>query len=227
MLILENKMNVGLAVLMFAVLLVASGCSDDEENPLTPETGGNIPLSSLPFPDTPDQLMANFQTIYETMDVDEYKLILDPAFETFLLQSTQNEFPGVGSILDVAEENRLHERMFLGEPLFDANGDFLPAVTMFGFSKFRSLVDWGMSLPTDPIPNTLSALFEVDILVDRGQSVSTLKVEGAIRFYVTTAEGILDGQPKTYYRLIGQLDLTNIEKSSAGLAWGSLKARYY
>lgn len=216
-----------LVVLMFGVLLVASGCSDDKENPLIPGTGDNIPDSSLPFPDTPEQLMANFQKIYETMDVDEYKLILDPAFETHLQQSSQNEFPGVGPTLDMTEENHLHQRMFLGEQLQDANGNFLPAIAAFGFSKFRILVGWGMSLPTDPIPNTLSAMYEVDILVDRGQNFSTQKVAGTIRFYVTTAEGILNDQPKTYYRLVGQLDLTNPGKSTDVIAWGSLKALYH
>ena len=227
MLVLDNKMNARLVVLMFGVLLAASGCSDDEKNPVTPGTGENFPVSSLPFPDTPEQLMANFQKIYETRDTDEYKLILDPAFETLLQQSAQNEFPGVGPTLGMTEEYRLHERMFLGEPLEDANGNFLPAIAAIGFSKFRNLVGWGMSLPTDPIPNTLSAIYEVDILVDRGQNFSTLKVAGTIRFYVTTAEGKLNGQPKTYYRLIGQLDLTNIGKSTAVIAWGSLKAWYH
>lgn len=225
--IVNDKMSVRLVVLMLVVLLIASGCSDEEKNPLTPGVGDNIPDSSLPFPDTPEQLMANFQTIYETMDVDEYKLILDPAFETILQQGTQDEFPGVGSTLDVTEENRLYARMFLGELLQDANGNLLPAILHFSFSQFRVLVDWGESLPTDPIPNTLSALYEVEILVDRGQSFSTLIVRGQIRFYVTTAEGKLNGQPKTYFRLVGQLDLTNINKDVEEVAWGFLKAMFH
>ncbi len=220
-------MSARLIVLVFAVLLVLSGCSDEEENPLTPGTGDNFPVSTLPFPDTPEQLMANFLKIYETMDADEYKLILDPAFETLLQQATQNEFPGVGSTLNAAEENRLHERMFLGEPLLDANGGVLPAVLSISFSRFQPRVGWGVSLPTDPIPNTLSALYEVEILADRGQNYSTQFVRGTIRFYVATAEGKLDGQPKTYYRLIGQLDLTEFSKDAQHTAWGSLKALYY
>jgi len=216
-----------LVFLMFAVLLTVAGCTEEDETPFFPGSTDNIPDSALPFPDTPEQLMANFQEIYETMDVDEYRLILDPGFETHLQQATQDDFPGVGSTLDVTEEYRLHERMFLGEPLQDADGNFLPGIFGISFSKFRILVDWGDSLPTDPIPNTLSALYEVDILFDRGQSISTLKVEGSIRFYVAPAEGMWNGEPKTYYRLIGQLDLTNDFKSTAGMAWGSLKAWYH
>lgn len=67
----------------------------------------------------------------------------------------------------------------------------------------------------------------MEILVDRGQAYSTLKIEGQIRFYVTTAEGRLDGEPKTYYRLVGQLDLTSNGKVSELIAWGSLKAYFH
>jgi len=91
----------------------------------------------------------------------------------------------------------------------------------------EQIVDWGLSLPTDPIPNTLSSLYEVVFLIDRGRQFSTLMVEGQIRFYVTTAEGMLNGQPKTYYRLVGQLDLTDNGKDVSRIAWGSLKASFH
>ena len=216
----DNDLGWRLVVMMLAVLLAVSGCSDEKESPFTPGTGANIP-------DTPEQLMANFQTIYETMDVEEYKLILDPAFETLLQDATTARFPGVGVTLDVTEENRIHARMFSGEALQDANGNLLPAIWHFSFSQFRALVDWGESLPTDPIPNTLSALYDVEILVDRDQLFSALVVRGSIRFYVTAAEGKLNGQPKTYYRLVGQLDLTSNNKDVEIEGWGSLKAWYH
>jgi len=220
-------MNGQLIALGLLALLVFSGCSDEEDNPFVPGTGDTIPDSSLPFPDTPAKLMANFQTIYETRDADEYKLILDSAFVTLLQQNTINEFPLVGVELDVDQEIRIHGRMFSGESLEDANGGFLPPILHFSFSRLQQIVDWGQSLPTDPIPNTLSSLYLVEILVDRGQQYSTLKVEGQIRFYVTTAEGRLNGQPKTYYRLVGQLDLTDNGKDVSTIAWGSLKASFH
>ncbi len=224
---LDEKLRVRLVFLVLAVPLVVSGCSEEDETPFFPGPTDNIPDSSLPFPDTPEQLMANFQRIYETMDLDEYKLILDPDFETHLQQGTQDEFPNVGSTLDVTEENRIHERMFLGQTLQDADGNLVPGISSISFSNFRVLVDWGDSLPTDPIPNTLSALYLVDILIDRGLSFSTLKVDGSIRFYVTTAEGKLNGEPKTYYRMIGQKDLTLYRKGVAEIAWGSLKVLFH
>jgi hypothetical protein len=212
---------------LLGLLVVCGGCTEDEERPFQPGTGTDIPDSDLPFPATPDLLMTNFMTVYETMDATEYALMLDPAFATHLKASTVAEFPAVGATLDVAEEKQIHGRLFSGEDLTDQGGRFLPAVHQFSFGKLRKIVDWGESLDTDPIPNTLSALYEVDILVDRGQQYSTFKVEGQIRFYVKPASGLVDGQPQTYYRLVGQLDQTGISKSTEIVAWGSLKALYY
>jgi len=214
-------------LLFMTILLIMAGCSKEEENPLVPEDELNLPDSSLPFPDTPDQLLANFQTIYETRDADEYQLILDPAFVTLLQQDTINEFPHVGTELDVAEEIQIHGRLFLGETLTDPDGGLLPAVLNFSFSRFNKIVDWGLSLPSDPIPNTLSALYDVEILADRGQTFSTLMVEGQIRFYVSTAGVILDGQPKSYFRLVGQQDLTDNNKDVDEILWGSLKVLFH
>lgn len=214
-------------LLLLIALLVWTGCSEEDTNPIIPDNDPNIPDSSLPFPDTPDQLLANFHTIYETMDADEYRLILDPAFVTLLQPHTINDFPHVGVDLDVTEERRIHDRLFSGESQTGPGGEFIPAISQFSFSRLTKIVDWGPSLPTDPIPDTLSSLYDVEILADRGQAYSTLKIEGQIRFYVTTTEGRLDGQPRTYYRLVGQLDLTSSGKGVEEIAWGSLKAYYH
>ena len=226
MLIVDNS-RARRVLLMFAVLLVVSGCTEEDETPFFPGPVDNIPDSALPFPDTPEQLMANFQEIYEAMDVDEYRLILDPDFETLLQDFTIMDYPHMGLTLDVAEENRIHDRMFSGEDLTDHDGDFIPAISNFSFGIFRPVVDWGISLPTDPIPNTLSSLYEVEIIVDRGPNFPAYMIMGQIRFYVTAAEGKLNGQPKTYYRMAGQLDLTVYEKNVDYRNWGSLKAWFH
>lgn len=225
--IARKQLTGRLVALAVIALLALSGCSEDDSNPVITGNQPGIPDSSLPFPDTADQLMANFRTIYETMDTDEYKLILDPAFVTLLQLETTQEFPLVGSELDETEENRIHDRMFSGEILQGANGQMLPPILTVGFSLFEKIVDWGPSLPTDPIPNTQSALYEVVILADRGQDFSTYEIEGQIRFYVTTAEIMLNGEPETYFRLVGQLDLTDINKAIGPIYWGSLKAMFH
>lgn len=214
-------------LLLVGLVAIAGGCTDEDDGPMNPQSGADIPASDLPFPDTPSQMAANFLAVYENRDIDEYRLMMDPAFETHLKAATVNEFPALGQTLDFTEENRIHARLFSGDELTDAQGGLLPAVQQVEFEVFRQLVDWGVSLPTDPIPNTLSALYEVVILVDRGQSFAAIRVEGQIRFYAEPAEGRVDGKPQTYFRMAGQLDLTSPGKGSEQTNWGSLKALYH
>lgn len=220
-----DRMRV-LVLVAVALALLAVGCSE-EDNPFIIDTGGDIPASKLPFPATPDQLMANFLAVYETADLEEYGLLLAPGFATRLQPATIQDYPQVGSTLDVAEETRSHTRMFSGEDLVDAGGAFLPGIESFDFTLFSKVVDWGVSLPTDPVPNTLSALYNVQLVVFRGEQNPVISVSGLIRFYVKPATGRVDGESKTYYRMVSQLDLTEGGKASEQTPWGSLKALYY
>ena len=190
----------------FALLIATGGCifsPDDDDRDIPPP-----PPPVLPFPGSPDVLMANFQTIYETMDYDEYCKIMHPDFLTILQEETIIDFPDVGTTLDVNEELRIHERMFSGDPLEDPNGDFVPGVVGISFNNFRALDAWTLSPGDDIIPNAEWAPFEVDFLFDRGQEFSTLKVEGTIKFYVTSRDSLYEGTVQQYYQMKGQVDLT-------------------
>jgi len=178
----------------------------------------------LPFPGWPDQLMANFQTAYEFMDVDAYLEIMNPDFLTILQQETIDEFPDVGPTLDVTQEQRIHERMFSGESVTDPNGDLVPGVSGISFSRFRALDAWTFSPGEDPFPNTMWAPYEVEFLFDRGQGFSTLQVEGMIKFYVTSRDSLHEGSTRQYFQMIGQVDLTGGFKSVETTIWGSVKA---
>lgn len=194
----------------FALLIAPAGCifSPDDEG----EGGDTPPPKELPWPGSADILMENFQTIYETMDFNEYRKIMHPDFLTILQETTTEEFPDVGTTLDVNEELRIHERMFSGEALEDPNGVFVPGVASISFSKFRALDTWALSPQDDPIPNALWAPFEVDFLFDRGQNFSTLKVAGVIKFYVTSKDSVYQGNDVKYFQMIGQDDRTNLGK---------------
>jgi hypothetical protein len=189
------------------------------------DTAGYDVSPQLPFPDTPDQLMANFQTIYETMDVDAYLEIMHPDFLTILQESTTEEFPDVGTTLDVTEESRIHERMFSGEAVTDPNGDFVPGVRNISFAVFRAQGAWAMSPGSDIIPNAEWAPFDVYVWFDRGQEFSTLRVDGTIKFYVTSRDSLHQGTTKKYYQMIGQVDLTGF-KAVETTNWGSVKALF-
>jgi len=201
------KSKIFLLLAAFALMFATAGCifspDDDPDKPIPP---GPV---TLPFPGSPDQLMANFQTIYETRDYDQYRKIMNPDFLTILQQATTDEFPDVGTTLDVNEELRIHERMFSGDAVTDPNGDLVPGVVSISFSKFRALDAWATSPSDDIIPNAEWAPWEVEFLFDRGQNFSTLKVDGTIKFYVTGRDSLFEGSIRKYYQMIGQVDLTN------------------
>ena len=186
----------------------------------------NLRTTKLPFPDSPEQLMENFQTIYETMDVDEYLKIMHPDFLTILQEETINEFPDVGTTLDVLEEQHIHKRMFSGNSVTDPNGDFVPGVVGISFHVLQQLDDWSISSGDDIIPNAEWAPFAVEFLFDRGQEFSTMTVEGTIKFYVTSVEFQFQSVDMQFYQMIGQVDLTNSVKASEGTSWGTVKALF-
>ena len=180
----------------------------------------------LPFPGSPDQLMANFRTVYETMDFYGYLHILHPEFLTILQEQTIVEFPDVGTTLDVNEELRIHERMFSGEMVTDPDGLYVPGLSYVSFNVFRALDTWVLSPGNDIIPNTMWAPYDVEIFFSRGPQYSTLKVEGAIKFYVASRDSMHEGTLKQYYEMRGQVDLTNGNKSVELFTWGSVKAMW-
>lgn len=210
-------------ILLASLLLVSAGCSEDEKSIVGPAPD---PLSDLPFPGSPDVVMQNFQIIYETRDFDEFRLIMAPEFETILQQSTVQDFPDVGETLDLTEELRIHERMFSWDPVTDPDGDLVPGIHGISFSRFINLETWADSAPTDPIPDSQWALFDVEFLFDRGQSYSTIKVEGTIKFHVTSRDSMHQGTMQQYHQMIGQVDLTSGGWKSEDTCWGTVKALY-
>lgn len=153
--------------------------------------------------------MANFQYIYETMDIDEFRTMLHPDYVTLLQQSTSSTFPDVGETLDLEEELRIHERMFSKQEVTNPLGELVAAVQTIQFQTFQRVGAWSTSPANDAIPNARNALYSVQFLFDRGQTYSTLKVTGSIRFYVVSRDSLVNGVPKPYFRMRGQADLTD------------------
>jgi hypothetical protein len=201
------KPKIYLMLAAIALLIALAGCIfSPEDDPVPPPV---TPPQELPFPGSPDVLMQNFQTIYETRDYDDYRDIMHPDFLTILQDETIQDFPDVGETLDVNEELRIHQRMFSGDPVTDPNGNLVPGVVNISFSRFLPIDTWAISPPTDIIPNAEWALYDVEFLFDRGQTYSTLKVQGTIKFYVTSRDSLHLGTVRQYYQMIGQVDLTS------------------
>lgn len=179
----------------------------------------------LPFTGSEDQLMQNFRTTYEDMNFDTMAELLHSDFITILQSSTIQEFPDVGTTLDLAEELRIAERMFSGQPVTDPDGALVQAISQIGFLIFEQQGTWATTPPTDVIPDARSALFDVIILFER-PGASTLKVEGAIKFYAVGRDSFHDGSMQTYWQMVGQQDLTNGGKAVETSVWGTVKALF-
>lgn len=187
---------------------------------------GAYAVTGMIFPDTPDKLMQNFQVMYETMNPAALAPLLHPQYVMILQESTYNQFPSVGTTLDPTEEQRIHERMFSGANVTDPEGSLVPAVEEISFQEFRRLGTWATSLPADQIPDTPYALYEANILVDRGAGHTYLRAMGQLKVYVAAVDTVVAGETRSCYRLRGLADLTLETKSTEAVSWGGIKVLF-
>jgi hypothetical protein len=211
------------ALLALALALTAGGCGETNR-PDPPPPSQEV----LVFPDTPDKLMANLQTVYEWCDLDGLRKLLGADHVTLLQAATQAYFPALGDRLERLEELRCHERLFSHRDVTDPEGTIIPAIVTVSFQTFARAGTWALSESTDPIPNTTCALYDVVVVWDRGPAYSVLKTQGQIRFYVTSRDSLVNGVLKPYYQVCGQKDLTQIWKAAAvePTAWGTVKGMF-
>ncbi len=212
------------ALLALALALAAGGCGETDHEVLPPVD----PPATLMFPDTPDKLMANVQSIYERCDFHDLRKLLSADHVTLLQAATQADYPALGDRLERLEELRCHERLFSHRDVTDPEGTIIPAIATVSFQTFARAGTWVLSESTDPIPNTTCALYDVVVVWGRGLAYSALKTQGQIRFYVTSRDSLVNGVLKPYYQLCGQKDLTQIWKAASSelTAWGAVKGMF-
>jgi hypothetical protein len=209
-----------LVAVALAGMMILAGCSDDDPVKVVPDPEPPI------GPESPNELMAQFQTAYESIDLENYLALLDPEFLMLLQESTIIDFPDVGETLDFTNEERIHQRMFSGDQLEDPDGNFVPGMSAIAFLVFRALADWVPNEDADQFPGTVWAPFELVLLFDRGQEFSTLKVDGIVKIYARAHEAEVDGTTIAYYLMAGMVDLTGNGKGTESGPWGSVKALY-
>ena len=219
-----TKIMMGLVLLLG--LFLWSGCAE-EDNPVAPVADDPPAVLAL----SPDEVMTLFEVAYTTFDTPAYFDLLAPDFATHLLAVTQRAYPDLGETLDYTEETRIHSRIFSREPQIDPNGGLVPAVTGLNFRILEKLIGWGMSLDSDPIPNTLNALYNIDLVVVRGADYPALNIKGQIKFYVVPVESVVEGETVTHFLMAGQVDWTYFLGGIMFTApqttpWGTFKAYY-
>lgn len=207
-----------LLIAAMVVLLVAGGCSDDDPVQVREDPGTG--------PESPELMVLQLMAAYEARNVSTYLALLDPDFQMFLTPETMGDFPDVGPTLDYAEEEHIHTRMFSGQDVTDPLGNLVPGVQGITVSVFIPLDAWTPTVAADPVQDAVWAPYQVIISFDRGQSFSTMKVEGTVKIFARAHETTVAGKKETYYLMVGMTDLTYLGKGTENEAWGGIKALY-
>lgn len=210
--------------LLLPSMLLAPACSDDDKDPGSPQ-----PEVGLPFPDTPEQLVANLEAVYEAKDAGGLMDLYSEDFLFILKESTTADFPEMGTFLDTVEEQRIHQKMFAGEDGTTAEGSPCKPISTIEWNAPIQTSGWETSPPDDPIPGVTSALFAVIALFNRVGDY-TLEVKGLVKFYVTSRDSLHDGVVRPYHQFRGMWDFTEDKgKDATGLegnSFGAVKALF-
>lgn len=191
-----------------------------------PVVTGTYRRSWTVMPDTPDRLMENLSLAYTSRSLSLYANLIHPEHVTLLQRTTIDAFPELGSRLEVAEERRIHRRMFSGEDLVDPDGLAVPAINHIWMSLWRQS-EWTLAPPADPIPGVLCAIYNVSVSWERTWPLTNLHSQGEIRFYVTSQDTVVSGVVLPRYRLRGQVDKTRNEAGNLEMeCWGTVKAGF-
>jgi len=211
-----------LIALVTLILTLLAGCKDNKRVCCDPPP----PPLGLPFPDSPAKLMANFQTIYEIMDYAGCQDLLAPDYQMILRSSTTVDFPELGATLDYTEEMGIADHMFSGADGHDAEGYLMDPISTTIMQDPEQLTGWDVSPSDDPIPDTDSALFNVDMDFFRAGDHS-LNVFGQLKVYISARDSLYQGEVRPYYQIAGIWDLTDDGgKGTESTCFGYVKALF-
>jgi len=190
---LSRAIVVMLTVTLALIVWVIGGCGDETELVVP-----GPDKTAYPFPDSPEQLMANFIAAYTARDLEGYRLVLHEDFR-FVLAATAVA-DGLPESWDRAEELRIAANMFSGEDLVRP-GRVVPAITRIVFEQCEARGAWTFYERPDGAGAMRRAyLIRADFLRRDG---SVLSVEGECIFHVVRAPmPAPEGGTRSGYRMI-------------------------
>ncbi len=198
-------MRIRRLVFLMPLLLVAlagTGCLFSPDNSDDPPP----PPPVIPFPDSEDQLIANFKTAYTSMRIDDYRPVLHPQY-VFILRP-EDVPPGESDRFTYAEELAVAENMFSGQPIERPGDSPVPAISAISIAALDRQGTWIDVGSSDPdFPNTRRGLYLIQLTFSRA-GANTIIVNGQQEFYVTSRDSLVNGVTKPYFQLRGQRDLT-------------------
>ena len=199
--------NLLLLITVAALLIAPAGCifSPDEKG-----GGGDID-TGLPDPTTKDQLMKNFETIYEEMDIDEFTKMLHEDYKTLLLSSTLTDWDWADDFyFDRTIEVEIHTNLFGGATGLTPDGNTVHPIDSIVVELLEQQGDW------DDIPDTDEyfggyggefSSYQVWLQFWDAANEHKFEVQQEVIFYVAPVD--VDG--RVLYRMLGQKGLPPVE----------------
>ena len=196
-----------LMLLALVLLIAPAGCI------FSPDEGGDgpPPKEPLPWPETQEQLMANFVTAYEKMDIDYYREVIHQDFRIYLSQQTIDDFD-TGDYFDYDTEVQIARNMFSGNAITRDNGSIEPGITGFQFTYLTQATSWEPTPADDRIPNARRALYNLELYINRTEGAPRLRIGGGdggqIEFYLRNIPQESQGRMRDRWWMVGQVDYT-------------------
>jgi hypothetical protein len=207
----------GPVLLLCALALAAglgTGCSNEPTKPEPKPTPEPLALSA-------DQLITLLRDAYTSMDIDAYRALLHTDF-IFKFQQWDVDNLGLPSDHLVREDDLAStQNLFSGQPV---GGE--PGVSRITWSLMEGIGVWEASANQE-FPGAMRRLYNFGINITRPGS-TTLIIEGQQEFYATSRDTTINGTPASYWKLVGQVDLSYSGgwKGTEDCSWGRVKVLY-
>ncbi len=189
------------------------------------DTSVVVPVAALPFPGTPDLLMANLRTVFDNRVTGLTDDLLAPGHVTYLDSTASQAYPELQGVLDRQGELTALGNLFSGDDVPGPDDQTVPAVDLISFQGLFRQDQWATAGAEDRVPGALRATYTVSVYVRR-KAGNDLQVDDTVVFYATARDSSQDGEVRDYWQLAAQDDLGPAGKVLQPVSWSGLKALY-
>ena len=230
--------------LTFAVaLILLVGCVS-QDHPVAPLSADQPDLKALleapamidwpsavvragyPWPDSPDQVIANVRDAYDDEDVAGYASMVSPGFRFVLQAETIEEYDLPRRPLGANDEIRIAYKMCMGLPSQD--GERLTDIEVV---RMEPLTLWEPVPASDPnfgaLVDAERRRYDVLMTFAREGHDNPYTVEGEVLLVVVPQTVATNHESRIAYRLMGGYDETEREDGTDEILWGSLKVMFH
>jgi len=172
---------------------------------------------TYPFLDTPTQVVANYITAIEDMDLAHYTEALDPDFRFYFHESDIVGFDLPFDHWDLETELQVSANIFSGETCAQSG-------VPYGSIEFQIFEPLGVWEPSDhpDFPGAMRRLFAVEMTCIRPGG-TTLSISSTVELYVMASAALPGQRDVQQYTVIGHIDRSDTPKPVEMATWGAMK----